>query len=48
MTEPTFGLRPLLFKLVPSSPGFGCRRHPIREVLCRPVMADSAHILPYK
>jgi hypothetical protein len=28
--------------------GLGCLRGPTREVLCRRVMADPAHILPYR
>jgi hypothetical protein len=50
MTEPRGFAEsgPLEFKLAPSFPGLGCRGLPIREVLCRPVMADPAHILPYK
>jgi hypothetical protein len=29
-------------------PGLGCPGCPIREVLCLAVIADPAHILPYK
>ena len=31
-----------------ASPGLGYLRGPIREALCHPLLADLAHILPYK